>query len=94
MKKILFEVIGFVFKGSIIKILVLLAMLSLVEFLVPVVLSMIDAYLDPQYIDSFVSALPPGVWFFLDLAAIEYGLPLVIFSYGTRFLIRRIPFIG
>jgi hypothetical protein len=35
-----------------------------------------------------------GVWYFMDLCAFSYGVPLVISAYATRFIIRRIPVIG
>ena len=34
------------------------------------------------------------VWFFADMGALTYGIPLCISAYCTRFIIRRIPLIG
>ncbi|MFM2466665.1 DUF2523 family protein [Paraburkholderia sp. RL17-368-BIF-A] len=34
------------------------------------------------------------VWYFLDLCAFNYGAPLVLSAYVTRFIIRRLPIIG
>jgi len=34
------------------------------------------------------------VWYFMDLCACSYGIPLVLSAYATRFIIRRIPIIG
>lgn len=34
------------------------------------------------------------LWYFLDLCAFSYGVPLIIAAYVTRFIIRRIPVIG
>lgn len=34
------------------------------------------------------------VWYFLDLCACSYGIPLLVSAYATRFVIRRIPMIG
>ncbi|KGW49888.1 DUF2523 family protein [Burkholderia pseudomallei] len=39
-------------------------------------------------------AVGSGVWYFLDLCSVSYGMPLVIAAYGARFIIRRIPLIG
>ncbi|CAB3762451.1 DUF2523 family protein [Paraburkholderia humisilvae] len=39
-------------------------------------------------------AVGTGVWYFLDLCSVSYGVPLVIAAYGARFIIRRIPLIG
>jgi len=38
--------------------------------------------------------LPSGVWFFMDLFAFSFGIPLVIAASVSRFIIRRIPVIG
>ncbi|UEP46589.1 DUF2523 family protein [Burkholderia sp. B21-005] len=35
-----------------------------------------------------------GVWYFMDLFAFSYGVPLVVSAFATRFIIRRIPVIG
>ena len=51
----------------------------------------------PDYSSQIASgwtAIPAEVMFFLNLAAVDIGLPLVIAAYTTRFLIRRIPVVG
>lgn len=45
-------------------------------------------------ISSSLGAVPAGVWYFLDLFNVSAGIPLVLSSYATRFIIRRIPVIG
>ncbi|TCK37161.1 uncharacterized protein DUF2523 [Paraburkholderia sp. BL8N3] len=35
-----------------------------------------------------------GVWYFLDVFAVPYGMPLIISAFSARFLIRRLPVIG
>lgn len=39
-------------------------------------------------------ALGSGVWYFLDLCSVNFGMPLVISAHAARFFIRRIPLIG
>ncbi|KVN60064.1 DUF2523 family protein [Burkholderia stagnalis] len=39
-------------------------------------------------------AVGPGVWYFLDLFSVSYGMPMVVAAYAARFVIRRIPLIG
>lgn len=36
----------------------------------------------------------PGVWYFLDLFKVGYGVSVCLSAYVTRFIIRRIPVIG
>ncbi|MGI9563937.1 MULTISPECIES: hypothetical protein [Pseudomonas] len=39
----------------------------------------------------YFDALPDGVWYFMNLFQVQWGLGLVMTSYLIRFLIRRIP---
>ena len=43
---------------------------------------------------NVVSALPPGVAFFLQSFMLPQGLAIIIGAYVIRFIIRRIPLIG
>lgn len=38
--------------------------------------------------------IPATVWYFADIGAISFGVPLCISAYATRFIIRRIPFLN
>ncbi len=40
------------------------------------------------------NALPEGVWYWLNMTELSYGLPLIIGAYTTRFIIRRLPVVG
>ncbi|WAB95621.1 DUF2523 family protein [Pseudomonas putida] len=40
------------------------------------------------------SNIDPGVWYFLNLMHLPYGLTMVTGAYVLRFLVRRIPFVG
>ncbi|EBV3304081.1 hypothetical protein DOH45_23960 [Salmonella enterica subsp. enterica serovar Enteritidis] len=39
----------------------------------------------------YFDALPDGVWYFMNLFQVQWGLGLVMTSYLIRFLVRRIP---
>lgn len=41
-----------------------------------------------------LSALPPGVVFFVEFLQLPAGLAIILSAYGIRFLIRRLPIIG
>lgn len=45
-------------------------------------------------LDSGFAGLTPEMWYFLDLAAVPLGVPMVLSAYVTRFIVRRIPVIG
>lgn len=38
--------------------------------------------------------IDPGVWYFLGLVQLPYGISVITTAYALRFLVRRIPFIG
>lgn len=41
-----------------------------------------------------VDVLPAGTLYFVGMAAIDQGIPIVVTAVGIRFLIRRIPLLG
>ena len=41
-----------------------------------------------------MAAFPPMLWYMLELVRVDFGIPLMLSAMSTRFLIRRIPFIG
>lgn len=45
-------------------------------------------------ISSLMNAIPPSVWYFIDMFQLTLGLKLAIAALATRFIIRRIPVVG
>lgn len=45
-------------------------------------------------ISGSFSLIPSSVWFFLDLFKFSFGFSVLLSSFVTRFIIRRIPVIG
>lgn len=43
---------------------------------------------------SMFALIPDTVWYFANMAQIQYGISIVLGSFAIRFLIRRIPFFG
>lgn len=84
-------VLGFVFRGVIVKFLIMFAAWYLAIELVVAVASYVPAV---SSLSAALAAFPPTLWYFLDLMRLDIGIPLVLSAYGTRFLIRRIPFVG
>jgi len=79
-----------------------LAGLAIKAFMLAAVWWMFDEFYDvvvgliPQFplTQQFLNALPEGVWWFLDLAQLDFGIPIVLTAYFYAFTIRRIPVIG
>lgn len=45
-------------------------------------------------LDSAFASLPDGIWWFIGVAQLHIGIPLILSALGIRFLIRRLPIIG
>ncbi len=65
------------------------------SFLVPFVFNrLVSSFIDTSKLTEVFNALPPNVWYFLELFRFDFGLPLLISAVVAHFLIRRIPLIG
>lgn len=86
--------LSWIFRGVVIKFVIMSALFALLTFLVPMAISFIAPYIGVTNLNNSFTGLGAGVWFFLDFFALGYGLPLMISAFVTRFLIRRLPIIG
>lgn len=91
---LLMPVITWVFRTVVIKFVVMGAIFIVVSELTPLIVEFLGSLVSPSGLSSAFSGIPAGVWFFLDFFALDVGLPLLISAHVSRFLIRRIPFIG
>lgn len=87
-------VLAWVFRAVVVKFVLLTGVMAVVAFLVPVAIGYIGNWLEVGALNSAFSGLPASVWWWLDIMELGYGLPLLISAAVTRFLIRRLPFIG
>jgi hypothetical protein len=90
---ILTAFLAFVFRQIVVKFLVLAAVFAVVAMFLPMVWNLVAPYAGIKLGDYF-SALPGGVWYFLDFARLDVGLPLIFSAIIARFTIRRLPFVG
>lgn len=86
-------VIGFLIRSVLIKFVVFFALYFVVTGFVQV-LSSSGLLPSVDSLNSGLSAMPPGVWYFLDLFGFSSGFAIVLSAIVARFIIRRIPFIG
>lgn len=84
-------VLGFVFRSVIIKFGIMFAAWFLVFEVVSALVLVVPA---STTLTNVLSAFPPTMWYFLELMKVDMGIPLVLAAFTTRFLIRRIPFVG
>lgn len=90
----LWPLVSWMFRSVVINFVVMTAVYSVMAIFIPMVINQLSPYLGVDPLTSAFSALSPGVWWLLDIAALDFGIPLIIGAFITRFLIRRIPVIG
>ena len=83
--------LGFIFRGIVVKFLIMFAAWYLVIELIAALVAYVPG---ASSITAALSAFPSGLWFFLDLMRLDIGIPLMLAAFTTRFLIRRMPFVG
>ena len=94
MQALLWPIVSWLLRAVIIKFLVIASVLAVVALLVPYAIEYLGGFLGVGSLTAAFSALPSGVWFFLDYFRVGFGAPLVISAMVGRFLIRRLPVIG
>jgi ABC-type thiamin/hydroxymethylpyrimidine transport system permease subunit len=94
MPALLWTVVSWLLRTVVIQFVVMGVVLVIVTKLMPLAMNYVTSFVTPGGLTSVFNGLPSGVWFFLDFFALDIGLPLVLSAYISRFLIRRIPFIG
>jgi hypothetical protein len=86
--------LSFLIRAGIAKFMALAAIFGVMALIVPFAITLVLPYVGGTSLTSAFSGLNGGVWFFLDFFALDYGLPLILSAFVTRFLIRRLPIIG
>ena len=94
MQALLWPIVVWLLRTVVLQFIIMGICVVLVTQLMPVVLNYISTFVSPGGLTAVFSNIDPGVWYWLDFFALDYGLPLIISAYCARFLIRRIPFIG
>jgi len=91
---LIWSVITFILQEIVLKFVVLAALFFLIVTLTPLVVTALGSMVTPAGLSSAFGGIPAGVWFWLDFAALDVGIPLLISAHVTRFIIRRVPVIG
>lgn len=94
MLAILAPLISWIFRTVVIKFVVLTAIFAVLAVVIPVAINLISPFIGVSSLTGAFAGIPSGMWWFLDLFNLSYGVPLLIAAFVTRFLIRRLPVIG
>lgn len=88
------SLLGWLFRAVVVKFVVLSVCVAVFALFVPWAVEQLAPFLGVQSLTDMFASFPPGLWWFLDGARLDVGLPLVFAAWVTRFLIRRLPVIG
>lgn len=83
--------VSLVFRLTPIKFVLMIVLFLIFELLLSIVWSLLPSWFN---LNGLFNNIPSGVWYFLDMIGFDYGVPILIGGWTTRFLIRRIPFVG
>lgn len=89
----IWSLVGWVFRAGVAKLLTFVALFEVVSLAMSYVTS-VNGMQAPTVLSSALSAIPSGVWYFLDYLGFSSFFPMLLAAVVTRFLIRRIPFFG
>lgn len=87
----LFTALGFVLRSVLVKFVVFFALFFITTEFISLVVPMLPG---ASALSAAFAAQAPGVWFFLDLFKVGFGVSACLGAFVTRFIIRRIPVIG
>lgn len=84
-------VLGFIFRSLIVKFIAFFALFFVTTEFIQLVVPLLPG---ASTLTNAFSAQAPGVWYFLDLFKVSFGVSACLSAFVTRFIIRRIPVIG
>lgn len=87
----LFSFAGWLFKSTIVKWAFYFALFFFCTEIIQLLTPLLPG---ASSLTSAFSGLPPGLWYFLDMFKVGFGVSACLGAYVTRFIIRRLPVIG
>lgn len=94
MLQILAPLVSWIFRGVVVKFVILTGIFAVMAIVIPAAISLLAPHIGVTSLTNSFAGIDSGVWWFLDMFALDYGLPLLISAGVARFLIRRLPVIG
>jgi Protein of unknown function (DUF2523) len=93
MGAILWPMISWLLRGVVIKSVLFAALFAVLSMLIPFLLSYLLG-ITPQTVQDGLGSMSSSTLYFFKAFGLDVGIPVVLSAHATRFLIRRIPFIG
>jgi hypothetical protein len=86
-----FSVLGWLVHSILVKFVVFFALFFITTEFITLLAPMLPG---ASQLSQAFAAQAPGVWYFLDIFKIGFGVSACLTAFVTRFIIRRIPVIG
>jgi hypothetical protein len=86
--------LSWIFREVMVKFVVFVAFFALVSLVVPRAIGYLGGFASTGDISSAFAGISPSVWYVLQFFRLDFGVPLILSAYASRFLIRRLPLIG
>nr|WP_315468252.1 DUF2523 family protein [uncultured Undibacterium sp.] len=90
----LWTAFSFLLRTVVIKFFIFTAMFVLLTELLPMVTRLMGLQGFTGALTGSLASIPSSVWFFLNSFRFDFGLPLILSAYASRFVIRRLPLVG
>lgn len=87
----LFSFAGWLFKSAMVKWVFYFALFFFCTEVIQLLTQLLPG---ASALSSAFSGLSPGLWYFLDMFKVDYGVSACLSAAVARFIIRRIPVIG
>ncbi|WGE47311.1 DUF2523 family protein [Actinobacillus equuli] len=84
-------VLSFIFKSLVIKFVVFAIIFLVVTEVIPM---LFEVFIPEQELQQYFDSIPSEALFFLSAFKIDVGIQMILSAYMTRFMVRRIPFVG
>jgi hypothetical protein len=86
--------VRFFFESVFFKLMLASVFFFSITFVSGLLSELVADYLKLDSLSTLFNGLDQGVQYFIGLAALDVGFPLILSAYATAFMIRRLPFIG
>lgn len=83
-----------VFRTVLIKFVVVAVVMVGIGIAIPIIAGYIAQFAGASSLTQVFSGIPAGVWWWMDIFRLDYGVPLLISSHVAAFVIRRLPVVG
>lgn len=85
------SVLSFLLRGVVLKFVLMFVLFYGVSEMLPALIGLLPGV---GGIKALFIALPDGMWWWIKILQVEFGVGVLLSAIATRFIIRRLPVIG